>query len=905
MQLTPALRKSARLAALALLAAPAAAQSQLWSQSVDNFAKIESSITPFLDTDEEAADDFDIIGQIERVRVAGGLCFGCSAPDVVGVHVRFYAWDQGAPGALLQQQFLAADDPRFTFDPLDTSVLDVELPVPFVATGKHFVSVQLEVIGPAGWSWWTAGDGQTAYAPLHWRDNTAGEAFAPYAFYAPEIQRDLAFELWGEGIANPAPIPELVWAQNSMLLAPTLPAGVWPGQAAQPEIADDFEFVGDIHQFMQQSAVCYQCAYPDVTGARVRIYEWTEQGPGAVQYDAMVAPGDGGVEFEGLLTYTTLPEPFVATGKHYFSVQLFSNAPTGYELRTGGDTPENLAPVAFRTSDSAPFQPYMLDGAPFGGDTGFWIYGVPAPTGPPVVVGDACGPWAPLDVPYPAQTSHSILRGVKVFGHDQVFAVGTRSVQGATPLDVTGGTVSYAFDGHVWTELDTPSPEPYPGAGGVGLEAVDGVSPTDLWAAGYQKLQGSGGFVGTQVLALHWDGSDWTVVDTPLTPGVDGTLQGTSGGLVRGIEALASDDVWFVGDWNKPFACRPALAMHWDGSSFSVVDTPCSGLPSSNGGFGLEAVSGVASDDVWAVGGGGSANFSLTGPYVIHWDGQSWTHFDTPMPGLTRRLFAVEAIASDDVWAVGQYQDFDGFQAYAIHWDGSVWSQVAIPGGSLGLWAASSNEVYAVGSAVYKWDGVAWQLADDLGQLTGDAFGVAFADVDGADGCAVHAVGRHTPAGKIVPFSARPLLDWHWAVSAREGCDAVVLEDTLRMVYPPALGADCVISLGELEGPFQMTPGATRAWWLISTTPGTSYPCGDVVPGYGPGGATGELMIDVGALWSIKPLGTWGGPQSPLTVAVSVPASPALSGLELFTQGLMVDAAGPVLTNALDLRLGQ
>ena len=895
--------------ALLLLARPTLADDLLWAQSVDVYAQVPSSVSTSPVLNQEAADDFDVVGLVRRVRIGGGLCFNCTSPDVKGVWVRFWSWDQGEVGTLLAEHYLAADDPGLGYDPLATSVLDVTLPTPFAADGKHFVSAQLDVEGFSSWYWWTGGGGQPELSSLRWRDNLAGGGFAPYEPITGVLERDLAFELWGDGQAAPPTVPELVWAQYKGFLTPSVPASVWPGAAQAPELADDFDFDGDVHRVVVNWSNCYQCPYPVFTSARVRFYEWTASGPGALLYEADVPAGPGQAVFESLLLTVFLPQPFAATGQHYVSVQAQTTAPNGYQWDTTGDEPEALSAAWVRDENGAnAWVPAEQGPTPITGDLGFALWGVPAPAPPPVAVGDPCGPWKPLPVPTHPNTTHSVLRDVKVFAADDVWAVGTLTRQvGALPNDTISGTVSKHFDGKTWSEVPTPSPEPYAGAGGAGLWAVDGVAPDDLWAAGSQQKQGAGLFIGTQILVMHWDGSSWTVVPSPITPGEQGTLQGSSGGFVRGIEAIATDDVWFVGNWVEPFGCDEALAMRWEGSDFVRYPTPCSGLPGANGGFSLEAVSAVASDDVWAVG-GSQSGFGIHG-YAIHWDGSSWSHVPTPEKGYVQQLYDVEAIAADDVWAVGQFLDALGYHAFALHWDGTGWTDVPIPGGSLGLWASASDDVYAVGGGVFRWDGSTWAFVDDLGLLSGEGIGVSLAAIDGDGACSVHAVGRHVPLGTMLPYAARVVLPTFWDATIREGCTAPTLGGGLILADPPALGSTARVLVDDPDGVAGLTAGASAALWAVSSSGGPGFPCGVPVPGFGPLGApAGEALIGLeGAWFFVHTGGVWQGPGAPLDAELSVPADPSLTGLELFTQAVLVDPIGPagvVVTNALDLRIG-
>lgn len=113
----------------------------------------------------------------------------------------------------------------------------------------------------------------------------------------------------------------------------------------------------------------------------------------------------------------------------------------------------------------------------------------------------------------------------------------------------------------------------------------------------------------------------------------------------------------------------------------------------------------LAQDDAWAV---GSPNL------IGHWDGATWTRIDD---GLTRfhSLEAVGAIASDDVWAVGNIRRADGSGPLVLHFDGTTWSKAAIPyigdGASLSdvvVWP--DGDVAAVGGRLMlRYDGRTWE----------------------------------------------------------------------------------------------------------------------------------------------------------------------------------------------------
>src|SRR5262249_38439393 len=147
-------------------------------------------------------------------------------------------------------------------------------------------------------------------------------------------------------------------------------------------------------------------------------------------------------------------------------------------------------------------------------------------------------------------------------------------------------------------------------------------------------------------------------------------------------------------------------AEHWDGSAWSIVHTP---NPQPNFGAGnpvnnvLSGVAAFGPDDVWAVGESTDANSLGSRPLVEHWGGTPWTALRVPPPGRFGRLSSISGVAADDIWAVGD-RDANGNQVSLIeHFNGTTWSKVASP--SVGPFvntftrvsATSANDVWAVG----------------------------------------------------------------------------------------------------------------------------------------------------------------------------------------------------------------
>lgn len=237
------------------------------------------------------------------------------------------------------------------------------------------------------------------------------------------------------------------------------------------------------------------------------------------------------------------------------------------------------------------------------------------------------------------------------------------------------------WDGVNWSIVD--SPELY----GT-LYDVRATSSSNAWAVGYQQGQKVRGLV------EHWDGVSWTAQRAPAG----------EGSRFYGVAAGGPTDAWAVGA--GPLG---SLTDHWDGVRWSTIPPPAANLYS---------VAEVAPDDVWAV---GLAGLRFR-PVAAHWDGIRWSLVPTlPLPpGATEgSLQDVTATSSQDVWAVGYFSSAQGKTLPLVeHWDGTAWSLVQAPvlGSLNGVFALSAGETWVVGSNIgatpnsvtEHWDGLGW-----------------------------------------------------------------------------------------------------------------------------------------------------------------------------------------------------
>ena len=275
--------------------------------------------------------------------------------------------------------------------------------------------------------------------------------------------------------------------------------------------------------------------------------------------------------------------------------------------------------------------------------------------------------WTAATIPSPAgrnPTIHSVVDLSRTDG----WAVGFTT----TPLNSTDRTLIEHWNGSTWSTV--PSPNPIGGtAGNDELEAVDGVSPTDVWAVG-QDFSSNGG--GITLLFEHFNGTKWTVFPFPASTGAQ---------FAQAITTISANDAWVVGS----NALATTLAVHWNGKTWTIVPTPTpqdGPSPINN----LTGVSAVSPADVYASGFEGNVNNqNFDKPYVLHWNGSAWSLVTLPNAGGEgSQLFGVTALSAGDVWAVGHTQESDGaILTLGEHFNGTAWSIAPTPDpGSWGRW---------------------------------------------------------------------------------------------------------------------------------------------------------------------------------------------------------------------------
>jgi hypothetical protein len=193
-------------------------------------------------------------------------------------------------------------------------------------------------------------------------------------------------------------------------------------------------------------------------------------------------------------------------------------------------------------------------------------------------------------VPSPSPGSPSFLQSVKPLSATNAWAVGTYSSGGVFK------TLTEHWNGAAWLQVTSPNPGPVNE-----LTSVAGTSASNLWAVGIISTP-----TADQTLILRWDGAAWAQGPTPRNgPGQSSDLSS--------VTATSAGNAWAVGRFGPP-ADELSLALHWDGTAWAVVPTPVLSSTLTE----LLAVGGSSASNIWAVGDYTDNTTSAQLPLAVH-----------------------------------------------------------------------------------------------------------------------------------------------------------------------------------------------------------------------------------------------------------------------------------------------
>lgn len=120
-------------------------------------------------------------------------------------------------------------------------------------------------------------------------------------------------------------------------------------------------------------------------------------------------------------------------------------------------------------------------------------------------------------------------------------------------------------------------------------------------------------------------------------------------------------------------------------------------------------------------------------------------------------------------------------------------------------------------------------------------------------------------------------------------------DESPQLRQRPLLGGTFSLEVGDPRNSLGLGPGATAFVAMGKFQPG--IPCGPVLPNFG------EVLFGLPML--VTPVALpYGGPTDPGTFTVTIPNDPSLLGRRFTWQGALAEPGRVVLTNALDVTLG-
>ena len=311
--------------------------------------------------------------------------------------------------------------------------------------------------------------------------------------------------------------------------------------------------------------------------------------------------------------------------------------------------------------------------------------------------------WAVTPTPVPRDRNHGRLQGVTAISPKDVWAVGSS----ISTSDGSNRTLAEHWNGTKWKIVPTAEPA---GVSSSYLQSVTAISTDDVWAVGYDFASSNGGSI-----IEHWDGTAWTLVANA-DPG------DAFNASLQGVTAVSAKNVWAVGTYFDPSGAGVTLTEHWNGTKWRLVTSPSGeGSPDTE----LNAVTSTGAKDVWATGYvnvNGSTYESLT----EHWDGTAWSIVDSPNPSASTNtyLYGVDAVSKRSVFATGYYFGNGAYNTLVEHWNGTRWKIVPSPNMAgnesflYGVSAVSGQDAWVSGYSfdngdvpfTEHWDGSAWTI---------------------------------------------------------------------------------------------------------------------------------------------------------------------------------------------------
>lgn len=242
-------------------------------------------------------------------------------------------------------------------------------------------------------------------------------------------------------------------------------------------------------------------------------------------------------------------------------------------------------------------------------------------------------------------------------------------------------TIVRTTDGNTWTAPFSPGPCTTPT---ITLRSIVLLSSSEAWAVGDADASGV-------PVILHGTSLDSSPVWTQIPPNqVTPTGVPSGVGLNSVTFATSGGSVWAVGAGGVVTFCVNNCSSV-SGAIWGAITSPLTGSTTAE----LNSVFMDSDTDGWAV---GSNIASPPGPYLIRWNGYSWTQAPAVSPITTSPLFGVYMQGSSNAWAVGGTASL---VPSTLYYDGNTWTGRSVPVCSCilkSVFMVSGSESWAVGT---------------------------------------------------------------------------------------------------------------------------------------------------------------------------------------------------------------
>jgi hypothetical protein len=245
-------------------------------------------------------------------------------------------------------------------------------------------------------------------------------------------------------------------------------------------------------------------------------------------------------------------------------------------------------------------------------------------------------------------------------GPENVWIAGTRPGPFIGNNTRGSSTVVAHYDGIGWTVMHPPNP----GTSVNNLQGVIASSPTDVWAAGYSSDRGKSSAEATSLIE-HWDGRSWTAVSSP-----DPSL---SLNVIWGAGWDGGSGVWALGHYMAPDHHLHALVLRWNGMRWEQIEVV--GVST----WSATAASGVSAGEVWVVGSEPTSSLA-----IARCSAGACRTVVNPAQSSDRVANSVYAAGPEDAWIVGVASSVSshyGSGPFVEHWNGDTWTEVQPPSG--------------------------------------------------------------------------------------------------------------------------------------------------------------------------------------------------------------------------------